>query len=222
MPGKWLYIDTNFPTFTGEESTKEQIDEMVNYLFILVEQLKYSLNNLDTGNFNSKALSDWAESNTSDIVEQIVTVTAQVNTLNNSLQRLTGRVSALEGLSGRMNDAEDAIGSMQQTILSHTDSLGALSRKDTEQDQRLDALELWKGGAATDLSSLRTDVNSAAALANANAQDIQTIIAEIAQLKTSISVDDNGNAIFGKSGQRTDIKGDVYINNLPYVTGGNS
>jgi hypothetical protein len=42
----------------------------------------------------------------------------------------------------------------------------------------------------------------------------------MAQLKESISVDDSGNAIFGKTGQRTDIRGDVYINGLPYIPGG--
>lgn len=217
MPGKWLYIDTNFPTFTGEESTKEQIDEMVNYLFILVEQLKYSLNNLDTGNFNSKALSDWAESSTSDIVEQLVATATQINQVNQSLSRLSSRVSALEGLAERMSDAEEEINVVKQTVLEHTKNIEDLSKKDTEQDKKLEALELRQAGTAEDISSLRSGLNEQIALTEANSKDIQTIIAEISQLKTSISVAENGDAVFGKDGQRTDIQGTVYINGLPYV-----
>lgn len=217
MPGKWLYIDTNFPTFTGEESTKEQIDEMVNYLFILVEQLKYSLNNLDTGNFNSKALSDWAESSTSDIVEQLVATTTQINQVNQSLSRLSSRVSALEGLAERMSDAEEEINVVKQTVLEHTKNIEDLSKKDTEQDKKLEALELRQAGTAEDISALRYSLNEQIALAEANSKDIQTIIAEIRQLKISISVAENGDAVFGKDGQRTDIQGTVYINGLPYV-----
>ena len=217
MPGKWLYIDTNFPTFTGEESTKEQIDEMVNYLFILVEQLKYSLNNLDTGNFNSKALSDWAESSTSDIVEQLVATATQINQVNQSLSRLSSRVSSLEGLAERMSDAEEEINVVKQTVLEHTKNIEDLSKKDTEQDKKLEALELRQAGTAEDISALRYSLNEQIALAEANSKDIQTIIEEIRQLKISISVAENGDAVFGKDGQRTDIQGTVYINGLPYV-----
>lgn len=41
-----------FPTFTGEESPQEQIRQLQNYLYIVVEQLKYSLRNLGIENLN--------------------------------------------------------------------------------------------------------------------------------------------------------------------------
>ena len=43
MPSNWLYIDSNFPTFTGEESLKEQVTTIQNYMYMLVEQLRYTL-----------------------------------------------------------------------------------------------------------------------------------------------------------------------------------
>ena len=46
MPSNWLYIDTNFPAFTGEEAANEKIETVQNYLFLLVEQLRYTLRNL--------------------------------------------------------------------------------------------------------------------------------------------------------------------------------
>ena len=42
-----------FPTFTGEESPQEQIRQLQNYLFIVVEQLKYTMANLGVENLNS-------------------------------------------------------------------------------------------------------------------------------------------------------------------------
>ena len=231
MPSNFLYIDTNFPTFTGEESSEEQIDSMLNYLRILVEQLRYTLNNLDMTNFNTKAISDWSEASTEEIVEQLVAVSAQLNQLSQAVTRLSSRVASLEGLENRMADAEDDIEDLKNADDALAGRITALENDTSSQGARISALELWKSGVNTDLGTLRTDVNSANASAAANAlaisalqtdvtnigNDLTALIAEVAQLKTSISVDSSGNAIFGKTGQRTDIKGDVYINNLPYI-----
>lgn len=255
MPSNFLYIDTNFPTFTGEETSKEQIDSMLNYLRILVEQLRYTLNNLDMTNFNSKAILDWSEASTEDIQQELVTLATQLNQTNQTVAGLSRRVSNLEGLQNRVADAEEAIEELQATAQDHgtrltaaegdiddlqaaslaqQQSIADLTAADSAQVQRIAALELWKNGAVSDLSGLRTDVNAATAAAAANAalisglrtdvtnigNDVTALIEEMAQLKESISVDDSGNAIFGKTGQRTDIKGNVYINGLPYVPGG--
>ena len=178
MPSNFLYIDTNFPTFTGEETSKEQIDSMLNYLRILVEQLRYTLNNLDMTNFNSKAILDWSEASTEDIQQELVTLATQLNQVNQDMAGLSRRVNVLDGLANRVADAEEAIKELQTTVQDH--------------DLRLTAAEV----------------------------SITELIKEIAQLKEIISVDDDGNAVFGKIGQRTDIKGDVYINDQPYDTGG--
>lgn len=255
MPSNFLYIDTNFPTFTGEETSKEQIDSMLNYLRILVEQLRYTLNNLDMTNFNSKAILDWSEASTEDIQQELVTLATQLNQTNQTVAGLSRRVSNLEGLQNRVADAEEAIEELQATAQDHgtrltaaegdiddiqaaslaqQQSIADLTAADSAQVQRIAVLETWKTGAASDLSGLRTDVNAATAAAAANAalisglrtdvtnigNDVTALIEEMAQLKESISVDDSGNAIFGKTGQRTDIKGNVYINGLPYVPGG--
>lgn len=255
MPSNFLYIDTNFPTFTGEETSKEQIDSMLNYLHILVEQLRYTLNNLDMTNFNSKAILDWSEASTEDIQQELVTLATQLNQTNQAVAGLSRRVSNLEGLQNRVADAEEAIEELQATAQDHgtrlttaegdiddlqaaslaqQQSIADLTAADSAQVQRIAALETWKNGAVSDLSGLRTDVNAATAAAAANAalisglrtdvtnigNDVTALIEEMAQLKKSISVDDSGNSIFGKTGQRTDIKGNVYINGLPYVPGG--
>lgn len=71
MPSNWLYIDTNFPTFTGEESSEEKITTIQNYMFMLVEQLRYSLHNLDLSNMNKTAVERYETSITEPIYARI-------------------------------------------------------------------------------------------------------------------------------------------------------
>lgn len=229
MPSSFLYIDTNFPTFTGEESTKEQIDSMLNYLFILVEQLRYSLANLDASNFNAKGLSDISESSTKDLTEQVVSMQAQINQTNQTVARLAIRVSVQEGMQQRLEDAEDAIQLLQQSDLEQRDAVNALEESNNTHNQKIAQLELWQNSAAEELTEMRNDLNTVMVQAAANERaitqlttdvtnignDVQALIQEMATLKNSISVDESGNAVFGKTGQRTDINGSVYINNIP-------
>ena len=56
MPSNWLYIDTNFPTFTKEQSTDEKVTSIQNYVYMLVEQMRWTLNHLDWSNFNQTEL----------------------------------------------------------------------------------------------------------------------------------------------------------------------
>ena len=67
MPSNWLYIDSNFPTFTGDENLKEQVTTIQNYMYMLVEQLRYTLHNLDLSNMNEAAVDDWENAITEPI-----------------------------------------------------------------------------------------------------------------------------------------------------------
>lgn len=71
MPSNLLAIDADFPTFTGEEPEKEQIQELTNYLYQLRESLQYSLQNLSKSNFNAAALNDLTSEATQGIEKMI-------------------------------------------------------------------------------------------------------------------------------------------------------
>lgn len=61
MPSNWLYIDTNFPSFTQKESVNDKVETMQDYLFMLVEQLRYTLHNLDLSNMNKTATDEFVK-----------------------------------------------------------------------------------------------------------------------------------------------------------------
>lgn len=212
MPGNFLNIDTEFPSLTGKEKSEEVIPVLMNYLSLLVEQLRYTLKNLDTSNFNARALSDWEATSTQDVVDQVTTLTALVNQMSSTIGNLTSRMSTAEGavndLDGRMDTAEGDIGTL-------TSGLSTANGKITSQGQRITTLEAWKNGAADDISGLREDVNQNAFDIAALGNDVTTLINEMAQLKISISVSSSGDAVFGKADKRTDIVGTVYINGNP-------
>lgn len=48
MSKSWMTIENDFPSFTGRESPQEMISKLTDYLFKLTNQLKYTLQNLDT------------------------------------------------------------------------------------------------------------------------------------------------------------------------------
>lgn len=58
MPGNLLSADTSFPTFTPEQTNEQKLDVVTNYLYMLLEQLRYTLANLGAGNFNETELNE--------------------------------------------------------------------------------------------------------------------------------------------------------------------
>lgn len=126
MPSNWLYIDTQFPTFTGNESLPEKVSTIQNYVFMLVEQLRYTLHNLDLTNMNGKALGDFVSNITDPIYAQIkdsdgnmAQLQLDVQGLKTQVQDAEGNISSLQqtstALESQLQDAEGNISALQQT-----------------------------------------------------------------------------------------------------------
>ena len=56
MPSGTHLLDAGFPSFTGRESTAEKLERIQNYLFQLLEELRFLLHNLGSENFNAGEL----------------------------------------------------------------------------------------------------------------------------------------------------------------------
>lgn len=127
MPSNWLYIDTQFPTFTGNESLPEKVSTIQNYMFMLVEQLRYTLHNLDLTNMNGKAMEDFVSNITDPIYAQIkdsdgnmAQLQLDVQGLKTQVQDANGNISALQqatsGLSSTVQNQAGQISLLQQTV----------------------------------------------------------------------------------------------------------
>ena len=127
MPSNWLYIDTNFPAFTGEESMEEKVTSIQDYMYLLVEQLRYTLHNLDLGNMNKTAKERWESAITEPIYakieddeERILQLAIDAGALALRISDSEGNITQLqataEGLQTRVSDNEGNISTLQQTV----------------------------------------------------------------------------------------------------------
>lgn len=105
MPSNWLYIDTNFPSFTQKESANDKIETMQDYLFMLVEQLRYTLHNLDLSNMNKAAADGFVKTITDPIYGEIADAEGNITQIS----------IAAAGLAARIGDAEGNITQLQAT-----------------------------------------------------------------------------------------------------------
>ena len=105
MPSNWLYIDTNFPSFTQKESVNDKVETMQDYLFMLVEQLRYTLHNLDLSNMNKTATDEFVKQITDPIYGEI----------KDAEGNITQVALVADGLAARIGDAEGNITQLQAT-----------------------------------------------------------------------------------------------------------
>lgn len=104
MPTTFQLVETTFPNGEGK-NTQEQINGVYDYLFVLLEQLRYTLFNLDGSNINQNALSEFIKNISEPIYAKIEDTDKNVNELS-----ITAK-----GLAGRIGDAEGNITQLQAT-----------------------------------------------------------------------------------------------------------
>ncbi len=125
MASNFMYIDTNFPTFTGKESAREMSETILNYMRMLTEQLRYTLKNLDAGNFNTGGLETIKSETTAGVEERVAAAENSLNDLNSSVNSLTARVrnlgNNLENLQEEMETATEALEILTAAVLADED-----------------------------------------------------------------------------------------------------
>lgn len=105
MPSNILSADTSFPNLTDEQTTDQKFKVITDYLYMLLEQLRYSMANLGLENFNDASFRE---------ISGLITepVYAQLGDVDDKMASL---VLDNEKLAVRMTDAEGNISSLTQT-----------------------------------------------------------------------------------------------------------
>ena len=141
MPSNWLYVDTQFPQFT-DESPNEKITIIQNYMFMLVEQMRYTLNNLDTSNMNTTALNQFV----ADITEPINVRIAEGE------EKMTSIQVGVDGISTRVQTVETGLGTVNTKYSSLEQTVNGFST-------RVASVETGLGTVNTKYSTLEQTVN---------------------------------------------------------------
>lgn len=92
MPSNMLDTDSRFPSLEPEQSVDERFFEVKNYLYMLLEQLRYTLSHLGSENLNQTEVIQWLrdegvadeEQIVEELIPQIQDVTAPI--VNNYIQ----------------------------------------------------------------------------------------------------------------------------------------
>ena len=143
MPGNLLNADISFPDLTGEKSTQEKFRLVENYLYMLLEQLRYSFGNIGIENFNDSELDSLVNLITEPIYVQLEDEAGNIASVAATAEQLVSRMSDAEGnisvlqqtstsIMSQVSDLEGNVSTLQQTSQSLTAQVsnveGAVSR----------------------------------------------------------------------------------------------
>ena len=210
MPGNILSADTQFPNFAGQESPAEQIRTIRNYLYMLLEQLRYTLNNLDAGNFNTEGLKEIQDAISQPILKQLSDTDGNLAELQATAAGLASRVSSNEGdisqleqtaqgLSSRVGDAEGNISSLQQTA-------NGLSSRVTSAEGNISTLQQTANGLSSRVSNAEGSISSL----SQTASGLETRVANAEGAVSTVSQKVNGVTVTTGYGQ-TFLAGDRIV-----------
>ena len=210
MPGNILSADTQFPDFAGQESPAEQIRTIRNYLYMLLEQLRYTLNNLDAGNFNTEGLKEIQDAISQPILKQLSDTDGNLAELQVTAAGLASRVSSNEGdisqleqtaqgLSSRVGDSEGNISSLQQTA-------NGLSSRVTSAEGNISTLQQTANGLSSRVSNAEGSISSL----SQTASGLETRVANAEGAVSTVSQKVNGVTVTTGYGQ-TFLAGDRIV-----------
>ena len=210
MPGNILSADTQFPNFAGQENPAEQIRTIRNYLYMLLEQLRYTLNNLDAGNFNSEGLKEIQDAISQPILKHLSDTDGNLAELQFTAAGLASRVSSNEGdisqleqtaqgLSSRVGNAEGNISSLQQTA-------NGLSSRVSSAEGNISSLQQTANGLSSRVSNAEGSISSL----SQTASGLETRVANAEGAVSTVSQKVNGVTVTTGYGQ-TFLAGDRIV-----------
>lgn len=155
MPSSILNTDIMFPNLSGK-STEQQVFTIMNYLYMLKEQLTYSLSNLGLDNINANSFIEIA-----GIINQPVIL--RLDGVDGSLAEINVNLGTV---SSQLQDAEGNISSLQQTATSLTSDISDLEGNYTTLQQTVSGLRITASNGTT--SSTLTLTSNGVQLSSTN------------------------------------------------------
>lgn len=198
----WLPIENSFPNFLDSESPQAQIKKLHDYMYKLTQQLKYSLANLDTSNWNAAALERFSEDTAAGLVEEVKSFAQQLTRVEATAATLSSRIGAV---ANRVTDTETEITYLQERLsaveddaLQLKETIALLQKKTAEHDETIAAMD-------ESITQLQAD------------QDDQE--QRIAEVEEIIKPGEDSDTV-GSTGRVLNLLGDIYVNGVLLNLGG--
>ena len=210
MPVSLLNADTSFPSFTEGTSTSEKVDIMMNYLYMLLEELRYTFGNLGTENFNDNSLNELSvqltkpvygmiEDETAGLKHEIkvtaegleslaASVTEDAEALAQFKTQVSDTYATISSFASFKNEMNTAYTSFTQTADSKYATVSALASFKNEMNiaytsftQTADS----KYATVSALASFKNDINSSFSSFTATAESTYAKATQIASVTNS-------------------------------------
>lgn len=200
MPSNFLNLDTRFPTFTGGESTEQKVAVIQNYLFMLLEQLRYSLRNLDAGNFNEtglKEITDPIYIRLEGEIGELVEISVTRSGIMTRMRTAEGEISELQQTAQSITTR---VASVEETTEGLTSDVSSLEQTAESIATRVESVEETAEGLAADVSSLEQtaeSITSRVSSVEETTGGLEVDVSELQQTADSLTftIVQNGNAI---------------------------
>lgn len=154
MPTNFSALDQNLPRFTGDETTERKVQVIQDYLYQLLEALRYAMSNLDTRNFNQTAWNKFLDGYGSGLTDPIY---KQISDAEGNLTKLEVTAKGLQmqitNNAGDIHNLSVTAGELTSQIANNAGDISTL--KQTAQ-----SLSSTISNAQGDISTLRQTANS--------------------------------------------------------------
>ena len=159
-----MAADTGFPALTEGQSDGEKIRIITNYLYMLLEQLRYTNANMGVENFSESGIEDLTTlitepvyAHLTDTDGRIADLTLTAQGLSAQLTGVEGQVTALtataDGLTARMSDAEGNISTLSATA-------AGLQSRVTDAEGNISTLSATAAGLQSRVTDAEGDIST--------------------------------------------------------------
>lgn len=176
MPSNWLYVESQCPNFNGDETTEEKLAQLQNYLYMLVEQMRYTTQNLDLSNMNQTALNNWETALTRPIYAQIEgegeRITQLAATADGIQAMVQGQQEDIQDLQESTRDQIEVIQEVQAAVGEQGGMITDIQGTVTAQAQQMAQLELTAQGLSATVKEQETKLTEFEGTLTAQGEDI--------------------------------------------------
>lgn len=184
MPSNLLNADTSFPQLNDEQSEEEKITLVVNYLYMLLEQLRYTLSNLGEKNFNQTELQNMADIITGPVYIELNDGKTKLSAIEQTATGLISRVSSTEAsidaVTGRVTSVESNVSTLEQTATSITARVSSAEANMDDVTGRVASME-------SNVSTLEQTANSITARVSSTETSIDAVTGRVVNVESNMS-----------------------------------
>ena len=187
MPSSLQTLDTAFPKIDDHQTTEENLNQVVNYLYMLLENLRYTLGNLGEDNFNDAELDSIGKLITEPVWARIADDEGNIHTLNVTAENLLSQINGINGnistLQQTANSLSSKISTAEGNISTLTQTANSLSSKISDAEGNISSLTQTVNGLGSKISSAEGNISTLQQTANSLSTKVSNANGNISTLQ---------------------------------------